>query len=148
MVDLDDQVVALCREHLPNHHQGSFDDPRLTLLHEDALAYLEKGAEPFDVIIIDVADPLEGGPAYLLYTEEFYRLVRSRLAPGGAHGDASGAGGAHQRDGDVHCYPSHHGQRLRPCVGQPGVHTQLWHDVGVHRGWDCRGAGRRGDGPG
>ena len=83
MVDLDDQVVALCREHLPNHHQGSFDDPRLTLLHEDALAYLEKGAEPFDVIIIDVADPLESGPAYLLYTEEFYRLVRSRLAPGG-----------------------------------------------------------------
>ena len=83
MVDLDREVVELCREHLPNHHRGSFDDPRLHLLHEDALAYLEGVDEPFDVAVIDVPDPLEGGPAYLLYTLEFYRLVASRLAPGG-----------------------------------------------------------------
>ncbi len=83
MVDLDKEVVDLCKEHLPNHHRGSFDDPRMTLLHEDALAYLEGGTEPFDVMIIDVPDPLEGGPAYLLYTEEFYGLVSARLAPGG-----------------------------------------------------------------
>ena len=83
MVDLDAAVVDLCKAHLPNHHQGAFDDPRVTLLHEDALAYLEKRETPFDVIIIDVPDPLEGGPAYLLYTAEFYSLVRARLAPGG-----------------------------------------------------------------
>ena len=83
MVDLDRQVVDLCKQHLPNHHRGSFDDPRVTLLHDDALAYLEQRETPFDVIIIDVPDPLEGGPAYLLYTLEFYALVRSRLAPGG-----------------------------------------------------------------
>ena len=83
MVDLDEAVVDLCKAHLPEHHQGAFDDPRVTLLHEDALAYLEQRETPFDVIIIDVPDPLEGGPAYLLYTVEFYELVRSRLAPGG-----------------------------------------------------------------
>jgi spermidine synthase len=83
MVDLDSEVVELCREHLPNHHRGSFNDPRLALLHEDALVYLEQHPEPFDVIIIDIPDPLEGGPAYLLYTTEFYQLVASRLAPGG-----------------------------------------------------------------
>ena len=83
MVDLDKAVVDLCREHLPEHHQGAFDDPRVTLLHEDALAYLEQRETPFDVIIIDVPDPLEGGPAYLLFTVEFYELVRLRLAPGG-----------------------------------------------------------------
>jgi spermidine synthase len=83
MVDLDQEVVELCKEHLPNHHQGSFDDPRLTLLHEDAIAYLRNTDERFDVIIIDVPDPLEGGPAYLLYTKEFYQLVATRLAPGG-----------------------------------------------------------------
>ena len=83
MVDLDQEVVELCKEHLPNHHKGSFDDPRLTLLHEDAIAYLRNTDERFDVIIIDVPDPLEGGPAYLLYTKEFYRLVATRLAPGG-----------------------------------------------------------------
>ena len=26
MVDLDEQVVRLCREHLPQHHQGAFED--------------------------------------------------------------------------------------------------------------------------
>lgn len=83
MVDLDEEVVKLCKEHLTGHHRGAFDDPRLTLLHEDALAYLERETEPFDVVIIDVPDPLESGPAYLLFTQEFYRLVGSRLAPGG-----------------------------------------------------------------
>ena len=83
MVDLDKAVVDLCKEHLPEHHGGSFDDPRVTLLHEDALAYLEQRETPFDIIIIDVPDPLEGGPAYLLFTVEFYELVRARLGPGG-----------------------------------------------------------------
>jgi spermidine synthase len=83
MVDLDEEVVELCKQHLPNHHQGAFNDPRLTVLFADAIAYLRDNAEPFDVLIIDVPDPLEGGPAYLLYTQEFYALAASRLAPGG-----------------------------------------------------------------
>jgi spermidine synthase len=83
MVDLDEEVVVLCKEHLPNHHQGAFEDSRLTLVFADAVAYLRDNPEPFDVLIIDVPDPLEGGPAYLLYTEEFYAMAASRLAPGG-----------------------------------------------------------------
>ena len=93
MVDLDAEVVALCREHLPNHHAGAFDDTRLTLLHEDALAYLENAQDQFDVVIIDVPDPLEGGPAYLLYTQEFYGLVASRMSPGGLMVVQAGAAG-------------------------------------------------------
>jgi len=83
MVDLDEEVVVQCKEHLPNHHQGAFEDPRLILVFADAIAYLRDNPEPFDVLIIDVPDPLEGGPAYLLYTEEFYAMATSRLAPGG-----------------------------------------------------------------
>ncbi len=83
MVDIDKEVVDLCREHLPRHHQGSFDDPRLRLVHADAYAYLEETGDLFDVAIIDVPDPLEVGPAYLLYTREFYSLVKSRLTAQG-----------------------------------------------------------------
>ena len=83
MVDLDEEVVELCKEHLPNHHQGAFDDSRLTVLFADAIAYLRDNPEPFDVLIIDVPDPLEAGPAFLLYTQEFYAMVASRLAPRG-----------------------------------------------------------------
>ena len=83
MVDIDKQVVDLCREYLPNHHKGSFDDPRLDLHHMDALKFLEDTSLRFDVVIIDVPDPLEAGPAYLLFTQEFYSLLKERLRPGG-----------------------------------------------------------------
>ena len=83
MVDIDGEVVDLCRRLLPNHHRGAFDDPRLELHHTDAFGFLEAASQTFDVAIIDVPDPLEGGPAYLLYTREFYELLRKRLNPGG-----------------------------------------------------------------
>ena len=83
MVDIDRKVVELCREHLPNHHRNSFDDFRVELIHDDCLSYLERNAERFDVFIIDVPDPLEAGPAYLLYTQEFYSLLRERMNPHG-----------------------------------------------------------------
>jgi spermidine synthase len=93
MIDLDQEVVELCRAHLPNHHQGSFDDPRLTLLHQDARAYLQSEGDGFDVIILDLVDPLEEGTAYLLYTDEFYRMAKSRLNPGGVLVTQSGPAG-------------------------------------------------------
>ena len=74
--------------------KGAFDDPRLTLLHEDALRYIETTAERFDIAIIDVPDPLEAGPAYLLFTQEFYRSMLSRLNPGGIMVAQSGPTGA------------------------------------------------------
>ena len=83
MADIDEQVVDLCRLHLGAFHQGSFDDPRLELHHRDAMAVLDESQGGFDVAVIDVPDPLEGGPAYLLFTAEFYVLARTRLAPGG-----------------------------------------------------------------
>jgi spermidine synthase len=93
MVDIDAEVVDLCRRFLPNHHQGAFDDPRLELHHADAFEFLEGSTEKFDAAVIDVPDPLEGGPAYLLYTREFYELLRDRLAPGGVMVAQSGPTG-------------------------------------------------------
>ncbi|HEX2437413.1 MAG TPA: fused MFS/spermidine synthase, partial [Methylomirabilota bacterium] len=84
MVDIDDQVVDLCKKYLPEMHQGAFEDTRSELRHEDARAYLEKTSERFDFITIDLVEPLEEGPACLLFTKEFYTLVRDRLTAGGA----------------------------------------------------------------
>ncbi len=83
MVDIDQEVVDLCRRHLPEMHRGAFDDPRTEVRHEDARAYLERTAEPFDLITSDLVEPLEAGPACLLYSREFYRIVHDRLSPGG-----------------------------------------------------------------
>ena len=93
MVDLDEKVVQLCREHLPQHHQGAFDDSRTTLIHDDARKFLETDSRQYDVMIMDLVDPLEGGPAYLLYTEEYYNIARARLKPGGILVTQSGPAG-------------------------------------------------------
>jgi spermidine synthase len=84
MVDIDQAVVDACRQHLPEMHRNAFADPRLELRHEDARAYLEATRERFDVAIVDLTEPLEEGPACLLFTREFYRLLADRLSPGGA----------------------------------------------------------------
>ena len=68
MLDLDDQVVDICKQYLPNHHQGSFNDSRVDLVHDDAREYLQNTENVFDVMIMDLVDPLEAGTAYLLYT--------------------------------------------------------------------------------
>jgi len=83
MVDIDEAVVALCQKYLPDYSQGAFGDKRTELLHTDAREYLAKSGELFDIIIIDLPDPIEEGPAYRLYTREFYKLVKDRLTSNG-----------------------------------------------------------------
>jgi len=92
MVDIDGEVVGLCRRYLP-HHQGAFEDPRLRLHIADARAFLQETRDRFDIIVLDLADPIEGGPAYLLYTQEFYQMARERLRPGGMLVTQSGPAG-------------------------------------------------------
>ena len=83
MVDLDGEVVDICRRFLPNHHRGAFDDPRVQLHFADARQYLENTEDTYDVIIVDLPDPQEAGPASFLYTQSFYSLLRRRLNPEG-----------------------------------------------------------------
>ncbi len=83
MVDIDGELMEICKQYLPTWHAGAFDNPRATVIAGDALAYLRRTKEKFDVIIMDINDPLEGGPGVLLYTKDFYRMLLARLAPGG-----------------------------------------------------------------
>jgi spermidine synthase len=83
MVDLDEEVVRLCQQHLPQWHHGAFQDPRVKLVFADAREFLSTRSEVFDVIINDITDPTETGPSSLLFTQEFFRLIHQRLAPDG-----------------------------------------------------------------
>lgn len=56
------QVCNVCAEHLPQWHGGCLDDPRLEVHFDDAKAFLERTEQKFDVIIMDIADPIEAGP--------------------------------------------------------------------------------------
>lgn len=83
MVDIDGEVVDICKKHLPELHQGAFEDKRSEVRCEDARAYLATTSDRFDFITIDLVEPLEEGPACMLFTREFYTLVRDRLSPAG-----------------------------------------------------------------
>ncbi len=83
MVDIDSKVVEMCREHLPEWHQGSFEDSRVELLHMDARRYLEDTDKKFDIIYSDLTEPAEEGPSKLLFTREFYNMIKTKLNPGG-----------------------------------------------------------------
>ena len=91
MIDIDEEVIDICKRYLPNHSLGAFEDRRTELHHTDAREYLNNCSETFDIIIIDLPDPIEEGPAYLLYTQEFYRLVRERLSANGIISVQSGS---------------------------------------------------------
>ncbi|MBW6464252.1 MAG: fused MFS/spermidine synthase [Firmicutes bacterium] len=83
MVDLDQKVVEQCRELLGSWHQGSFDDKRLELIYADARDYLENNDERFDVIISDVPEPVEQGPATKLFTRQYFGMLKDRLTETG-----------------------------------------------------------------
>lgn len=83
-VDLDGAVVEACREYMPSLSQGAFDDPRCTVIIDDALHYLANCERTFDIIICDLTDPVEGGPSSPLFTQEFFTIVRSKISPQGA----------------------------------------------------------------
>lgn len=62
-------VVDTSRDVLPEWGAGVLDNPRLDLHYTDAHAFLRENDDMYDVIIMDIADPIEAGPGYILYTQ-------------------------------------------------------------------------------
>jgi spermidine synthase len=77
VVELDPGMTRLAREyfHLP-------DDPRMRVLHEDARRFLNKNAETYDLIFVDVFNSYYSVP-FQMTTLEAARAMRRALAPGG-----------------------------------------------------------------
>jgi spermidine synthase len=83
MVDIDNKVVEFCKKYMPQMSVGAFEDKRADVVIGDAKKYVEETNEKFDVIISDLCSPVEKGPAYLLYTKEFYEILKQKLTPKG-----------------------------------------------------------------
>mmetsp|Transcript_15500 Transcript_15500/g.33725 ORF Transcript_15500/g.33725 Transcript_15500/m.33725 type:complete len:351 (-) Transcript_15500:75-1127(-) len=89
MVEIDPTVIDVCKKYFANTTATSFDDPRLTIVHEDAAEFLHRQTEndnrctgyEYDVIIADTSDPV--GPAETLFQPEFYEQMSDALADGG-----------------------------------------------------------------
>ncbi|MHA6493613.1 polyamine aminopropyltransferase [Pseudomonas borbori] len=81
MVEIDATVVEMCKEFLPNHSKGAFEDERLTLVIDDGMRFVATTEEKYDVIISDSTDPI--GPGEVLFSENFYQACRRCLNDGG-----------------------------------------------------------------
>ncbi len=69
MVEIDEEVVKVCREYLPVTACGLTDE-RVHLYFEDGLKYVRRQEGKYDLIIVDSTDPF--GPGEGLFTKEFY----------------------------------------------------------------------------
>lgn len=81
MVEIDASVVELSKEHLPNHSQGAFDDPRTNLVFADGAEFVKEQSSKYDVIIVDSTDPI--GPGEVLFEDTFYANAKKCLNDGG-----------------------------------------------------------------
>lgn len=57
--------------------------PNVIVIIDDGRRYLRRTKKTFDVITIDPPPPMEAAGSSLLYSDEFYSLVQSRLNPDG-----------------------------------------------------------------
>nr|VFJ45585.1 MAG: spermidine synthase [Candidatus Kentron sp. FW] len=72
MVEIDPQVVEVCKRFFPNVASG-FDDPRAKVTHDDGARFVANTREKFDLVLSDTSDPV--GPAEVLFQQSFYQDV-------------------------------------------------------------------------
>jgi spermidine synthase len=87
LVDLDPAMTQLGRSFAPLRelNGAAYEDPRVDVVHDDAMRWLAARSERqgYDVIIVDFPDP-NNFSLGKLYTTRFYNLVRAQLAAAGS----------------------------------------------------------------
>ncbi|MCI0753315.1 polyamine aminopropyltransferase [Teichococcus vastitatis] len=82
MVEIDGEVIRLCKEHMPDIAGGAWTDPRAEVIVGDGIDYVRKAdAGSFDVVIVDSTDPI--GVGEVLFTDEFYSSAARLLSDRG-----------------------------------------------------------------
>ncbi len=81
MVEIDPGVVEFSMKYLTSVCGEAFKDKRTQLIIGDGKRFVEETQEKFDVIILDLTDPI--GPSKALYTREFYKKLSGLLKKGG-----------------------------------------------------------------
>ena len=71
MVEIDGEVIRLCKEFLPAIAGDAWNDPRADVIVGDGIDYVKRAPDgSFDAIIVDSTDPI--GVGEVLFTDDFY----------------------------------------------------------------------------
>ena len=76
MCEIDEMVVEVSKKHFPKLTKG-LDDKRANLKFQDGKKFIEESDEKFDIILLDLSDPV--GPAADLFQKTFHQTVFDRL---------------------------------------------------------------------
>jgi spermidine synthase len=82
IVEIEPLVPRVVSTYFGDHNFNVITNPKVTVHIDDARHYLFTTDETFDAITSDPLDPWVKGAA-MLYTREFFELVKQRLNPGG-----------------------------------------------------------------
>ncbi|MFV0412986.1 MAG: polyamine aminopropyltransferase [Oscillospiraceae bacterium] len=167
LVEIDRQVVEVCRQFLPGTACG-FNNPGLTVHYQDGLRFIRACENLYDIIIVDSTDPF--GPGEGLFTKEFYGSCYKALKEDGImvnqhespfySGDALAMQRAHARivksfpisrvyQAHIPTYPSGHwlfGFAAKRCHPVKDLKASRWKSLGLetryyntnlHRGAFC-----------
>lgn len=80
MVEIDKQVVDVCRKYIPQT-ASKLNDNRVNLYFEDGLKFVKNKRNEYDLIIVDSTDPI--GPGTELFTMDFYENCFNALVADG-----------------------------------------------------------------
>lgn len=69
MVEIDEQVVEVCKKYLPST-ASCLEDPRVEIYYQDGLKFIRTKKNEYDLVIIDSTDSFGLGEG--LFTKEFY----------------------------------------------------------------------------
>ncbi|GMR13024.1 MAG: hypothetical protein BMS9Abin29_1221 [Gemmatimonadota bacterium] len=83
-IEIEPAMIEGSRQYYPGNRRV-FDDPRSTLVIDDARSYLSTSGQRFDLILSEPSNPWVSGVS-ALFTEEFYALVAASLSEGGVFG--------------------------------------------------------------
>jgi len=80
MVEIDGMVIDVSKKYFPTVACG-LDNPKVSVLVQDAIDFIKGKENIYDVVLIDSTDPI--GPGEGLFNEGFYNNVKRALKKGG-----------------------------------------------------------------
>ena len=80
LVEMDPQVIEACRTYLPEN-ASRLDDDRVHITYDNALRFIRRCSNRYDLIIVDSNDPF--GPSEGYFTKEFYGSCYNALKEDG-----------------------------------------------------------------
>jgi len=83
IVDIDEKLFSTGRKMMRSWNQGEFDNPNVDVIFQDGVEYLRDVSTWFDVIILDIGDPLPYTRSNALYSPSVLFDLGRALRPDG-----------------------------------------------------------------